>query len=548
MKKSCEGLAFGTILLAMLITAFPVEGQPQETQIWKRLEIGNLVLSDLRPGRATLGAREIIDGIEYRHFHLQASSGRFEYKAPPGLPDTFKGRLTNVDIQGLFSLAQLSRVQPLFEVPPGQFKITLDPEVGRLEGFYGGTVELPGTRVWVENPDEIRITPETNTGTLTFRSHPVRLRQINLDLPVLGKPLQTDLVSLDPDRRSGGRFLFSFVDSSLRLVGGRFESPGRPVASGAFSGDSFDVTFGKAGAERLLAEVSEHGLEIEFQSFQAKIDSIFQFPGAPAPAVAQGNLKIGAVRGTAPFAPDRAAVAELKLDRLELVSEAAPAANGIREAATTCDESASLLTDAEIAFLASRGIPSPMTQRMRSVQAAATGLAAIPRADLALHLPRERVLQILRGSLGALAPLAETIRFGNQELLQCLSPADISSDLPALLPVELLIHYGLAIEGKELVVRPAVRLIHLPGLRLDQSIDLSSLLQQFEASAKESPQLVKAELRFPLPFQLKQAIDVTQANSPGFTVTADNAAVEAAVDQAVLLVDEQGLHLLATLR
>lgn len=536
------------LVLALLIVPHPAKGQNQEVQTWKRFEIGNLVLRDLRPGRAFLGAREYIDGIEYQHFHLKASAGTFEYKAPPGTTTNLKGILTNVDIRGLFSRAQVPGVPPLFQVPPGQFKLTMDPEIGRLEGFYGGKVELPGTRVWVENPEEIRLTPTTNAGFLAFRSHPVRLRQIRLDMPVLTEPFRVDLVSVDPNGQGGGRFLFSFADSSLRLVGGKFASGQRPPSTGRLSQKSFDLAFGNASAGYLEAEVSESALAIEFQHFQAKVDALFQFDDTIAPMIAEGSFKIESVRGSSLFAPDRAVMADLELDRINFAPERAPVVSTRAAASSPCEEAASLLTDAEVAFLERRGIPSPMTQRMRSIQTAASGLMALPRTDLALHLPQEKTLGLLRAALGPVGPLVDTIRFGRQELLQCLSPASISPELAELLPVELLIHYGLSIDGKDLVVRPGVRLIRLPGLRLDRPVLLSALLQQLESSTRESSKPISGEVRIPLPFQFREAVDASRINGPGFTVTADPLSAEVAIEGAALLVDENGLHLLATLR
>ena len=110
-----------------------------------------------------------------------------------------------------------------------------------------------------------------------------------------------------------------------------------------------------------------------------------------------------------------------------------------------------------------------------------------------------------------------------------------------------MVHYGLAIERNELVVRPAVRLVSLSEATIPQ-VSWSEILDDLASSARAGAGALKAEVRLPLPFRFEHSLDFSQATVPGLTIAFDPVKVELAIQHAALLVDEGGFHLLATLR
>lgn len=549
--KSLERLAWRksavVTVTALLAAAAAVHGQTQEVQTWKSFQIGKLILSDLQPGRTTLGAREFIDGIEYRHFHLVATQGKFEFRGDAGQPARLRGRLTNLAVTGLFSKAVLINVPPLFRVDREDFKMTLDPDISKLEGFYGATVHIPDRRVWVTNPERIEITPSSNQGTLAFPTHPVRLVRLSLAVPGVNEPLTADLTSLDPDGRGGGgRFEFSLSEGALRLVGGEFLANRRAPFNGTLKGDDWESVFTGTRMERLAVRVGRGSLDLEIRNLHAGAEAAARLSGMAAPLLARGSFKVGRIRAAAPFAADRAALGDLEISNLRF-TPAVAAPSAVRAAEARCADRSDAVSEVVAGLLRGLGLPDPREQQMASIRSAADGLAQLGAPELVLHLTKERVLSLLRGPLGLPEVLVETIHFGRQEILQCLSPAELAPDLADLLPVELLVHYGLAIERNELVVRPAVRLVSLSEATIPQ-VSWSELLGGLASSARAGAEALKAEVRLPLPFRFEPSLDFSQAAVPGLTIAFDPVKVELAIQHAALLVDEGGFHLLATLR
>jgi hypothetical protein len=524
-------------LLAGLSARHEAQPLANDEDSWSELTMGRLHLFNLQPAtdNVVFGAGRDKNGIIERQFTLAATRGKFVYFDATGTKPLLAGTLSALTVKGWRTPRVDAEHGPelVFE-KTDDFHFILHPDhVESIDALAGGKLEIQQKRLWVGNSGKVVTTDKSGTGKLHFDAAGLSWQNAKFTLPPPIGQVSTRLTNSDP--RAGAAFEFSFDTGELRLVRGRFRGrlalPAVPqdFTLGAYSGHLRDLA-----GRTVTATVRDREIDVQLEGLASR-GSVVADLGVPI--VASGAFTLGELAGSGTLGPDAVPIANFKLAGLRFTP-----------AISASGRTADLGQEVE-ALLAKVHLDSPASGQLRAITTTRTGLAALTAPNFLVHLPKGQILELLGAQLGAFRSQAPRVEFGKQEIRVELNLARAVHLGRQGMDLRAVLHVAPAVDGKVLVLQPAVSLLALPQLKLDESVELGGLLAALaEGVHGATVGFATSAVRVPLNLAVSHRLEAAGLPAgPNFAITANAVNLRVSVTGFVVLIDDAGLHVLGTL-
>jgi hypothetical protein len=559
------------------------------------LERGPLSFSSLTGTSYHEFENDDIQGITFRHFTQTATGGVF----------SLKGSSATASVVGTISSLKIDGEKSIDEAPSkldfkiNKLSLTCDIELTRDLTFveYGGTVIIPkGTALQITNVASIDVRGTAyrgQAGTLRITASLAPLAQwkaANFEVPYIPDPLVLNLQS-----RAASPITLDIPLDTLRptIIDATFDAR----IGSTYSHKSFDLatdTYKSHIADLSVNSFSTHLLRDHLSLAIQGLTCSGEFVGklslaAPMPMVSSGTLKLSSLTATAHLSSESAKLEDVQVRGVKLSTPTIHTASSedhpppstplpaiahfqpvrltsepLLHPAFSEDSSAHLepgptepspvsLSPRQMRFLIELDLSSPASQQHDAVAASRKQLTTFSDPNFLVHLPSADLAQLVTTELDSIGIPNTTVDFRKQQILLTVKapPSFLGPDA-----LKFILTIAPSVEGSTIVMRYAVSIAAVTSLNIPTSILIDKIFDQIRTDASSVQIAVtnpNATVVVPLPTKFLQPIDFNQTPPPDpqtktqVTITSVPASVTLEIAGADLLIDANGIHILATL-
>jgi hypothetical protein len=383
----------------------------------------------------------------------------------------------------------------------------------------------------------------SQSGNIRFAiSQPTRLSAAKVSIPTcqIDSSLDFDSVATSP-----AVFDLKLGESSLVLNEGHFASTALArTDTSRLDCTGFHTALSNFRTTTILTDISPS--QIKFNTTVASANGAFLANiGGPValPIIGRGRLTSTAVDTVTTRRDDSATIDQMSISGLNYVSTATPTAATFR---TLANDIASSLALPD--FL------SPEQQQLKAIDETTEALNQLSgsAADVLVNIPSVEIKFLTAKKLKDLGiPRLIDFGFGKQEILAFV-PAPAANS-----PVSLVLHLALAVGDTYLSVRPSISFAALSGLTSNQlgpgkrtPMEIASFLGKQLAPITTPLTTLDTQIKVPIPTSNVAPVDLTKTIHDDKTnavidVKATKTTIAVSVPRKALLIDSDGLHLLA---
>jgi hypothetical protein len=270
------------VLLAVALSQTANESLKREVEQLDSIRIGQFELSGYPRGSIHAKTFSRINDYLYTFADFDAPSGRVTVYETPDENDR------NVILTGTFTFASIHNMRVSFfgsspsstwRIERGNLKVTLGRITSHLRPFMGGTIDLGGHKIWVENDTDIESKTSSGgrqlEGSITFQTSDLVLKDAKLQVAANTRLPLTDLKSttdifLGLELKNGDLSMFegSFAIGPVEL---------RPNSPVDIAYDGFAARIVALGFQKLLLTATRKKLRTELSVFTLTAPDVTHF-------------------------------------------------------------------------------------------------------------------------------------------------------------------------------------------------------------------------------------------------------------------------------
>ena len=482
-------------------------------------------------------------------YWFESPKGLIRYYSPDHSSVLWEGRFTHLKLSAV--LSEDSEGKRRVRIPAGSLWI---PSLSvaappALSPVMGGTISFKtfvGATWNSEAIDEIYNSKSevvSQSGNMRFAiSQPTKLSAAKVSIP----SCQLDS-SLDFDSIAGSSAVFDLKlgESSLVLNEGHFAAAAQAKADASrLDCTSFHTALANFKTTSILTDISPS--QIRFKTTVASANGAFLANiGGPVvlPVIGRGRLNATTFETVTTRNDDSATIDQVSISGLNYASTATPTVATFR---TLANDIASSLALPD--FL------SPEQQQLKAIDETTEALNQLSgsAADVLVNIPSVEIKFLTDKKLKDLGiPKLIDFGFGKQEILAFV-PAPAANS-----PVSLVLHLALAVRDTYLSVRPSISFAALSALTSNQigpgkrtPIEIASFLAKQLAPITTPLTTLDTQIKVPIPTSNVAPVDLTKTIHDDKTnavidVKATKTTIAVSVPRKALLIDSDGLHLIA---
>jgi hypothetical protein len=481
-------------------------------------------------------------------YWLESPKGLIRYYSPDHSSVLWEGRFTHLKLSAVLSVDSEGRRS--VRIPAGSLWIpsisiasppASAPVIGATVSFKRFLGDTWNSEV-IEEVYNSKSEVVSQSGNIRFSvSQPTRLSAAKVSIPSchLDSSLDLDSIATSP-----AVFDLKLGESSLVLNEGHFAGTvlARTDAS-RLDCTSFHAALANFRTTSILTDISPS--QVKFKTTVASANGVFLANiGGPAllPVIGRGRLTT-AVETVTPRSDDSATIDHLSISGFTYTTSVPSTAATFRSLANDIGRSLALPD-----FL------SPEQQQLKAIGETTEALNQLSgsAADVLVHIPSAKIKLLTDKKLTELGiPKLIDFGFGQQEILAFVPAPALNS------PVSLVLHLALAVGDTYLSVRPSISFAALSTLTSNQigpgkrtPIEFASFLAKQLAPITTPLTTLDTQIKVPIPTSNVVPVDLSKTIHDDKTnaiidVKASKTTIAVSVPRKALLIDSDGLHLLA---
>jgi hypothetical protein len=584
------------LLLISIFLCAPALGQectPDKFGKLKELTLGSISFK-FNNSAFNPSSGKIVNFTCFIVFRWTAPDGTFTFRTDKGT--IIEGRVTDFRLDGELAINQGADKNAL-NIRPNNLNVTLLITKPLKTVAYGGTVSLAAKEeILISNPTPISFTEKAKpVGTLQIRtSNRLSWQGATFRFPQLVDPIKLDLIS-ERGATLDKEFELPLDTGELRITRATFAYTLPPtVTSKTFPQNStnYRAVVGQLRLNELSTNLLRDNLSLQVRGLSGSGEFTGKIvKSSPLPVLFTGSASVASITGTAPFSQTAADIQGIRLTGLKLqptpVTSRSPLARSPANAPTlavsksvlsglgvatmnfqpvTAEPTVPQMTSADFytttpgqaKAMKELGIPTLSEQQRAAISNSRAVLKTMGSPNFSINYPAADIEPLIRPVLKKFDLQLHHVRFGRQEILFLASFQSGSSGLGAPDAMKLVFRISPTVETKDgknvLVLRYKIAIARPDQTSLDGPTspeDIVNGVSDQLGDADEASQDPEP-LLFPLPTDITKAFKLDKTftdpvSKAAVSIRSVEAQIVVSVAAAVLLVDEKGIHLVATL-
>jgi hypothetical protein len=493
---------------------------------------------------------------------------------------TVEGTITALTIEGEKSLLQGGN-KPQLLIQKLGFSCTVQLTKDMTLVSYGGTVSVPkGSLVQLTNTSKTRITGTSVTGqigALSLTAKQAFWKNAKFEFPYLPEAIPLDLRS----RVATSVTIEIPLDTLQPIVTlADFDSQiGSTLSKRPFdvSTDMYKSHFSGLTVGALSVHITRNQLDLAVRGLSCTGELVGKIAlASPIPVLTSGRLRISNLSATSSPSRESAKLQNVQLKGISLnpsatsisdlddnnnnsptrgISHLVLAAFNPGEATpqASVDTSHVSISAREQQFLGELNLGSPGEQQHDAIEQAQKQLATYSGPSFLLNLPSKQLSDLIGNELTSIHVPDTAVSFDKQQILITTRVIDPAMGLKG---ITFIIVVSPSIEKSNIVLRYSLSLAALTSIEIPGSVPLEKLLALIQSHSSEIQTTIgdpNANVTLPIPTNIFQPINLSMALPPDpathtqINLTSAPTTLTLNIVGADLLIDSDGIHLLARL-